>query len=424
MLVTTIHKPYSYVTTYDRFPQEVEAWDVSAPANISVHTIASLPLADRVPIHGVALGPRDFSWRPTEPATLLWAEALDGGDWNTEAPNRDKIMLAKAPFSGPPVEVTRTVQRYAGLRLERETCGRPVERVRPQQALAKDVRGRRGRSATKARLLWDLSTDELYKDPGEAVFRVLPNGARVIVQEGDSIYLRGRRALARRGPAVPRSTRISRRRRSERLFRSDKDVPTSDSSSLTGARRKPVPDLAPIADRSAERLHAHARKARRRSPRRARRRSRRRSAAITHIPDPTPAVRAIKKRLVKYKRKDGLDLSFTLYTPPDYKEGTRVPAILYAYPLDYADRHDGRRRSRGSRADLHAALATTGSCCWPDTPSSTTLRSRSSAIPRRRTTRTSSSSSPTPRRRSIRPSRSGSSIPIASASRGTATARS
>ena len=60
------------------------------------------------------------------------------------------------------------------------------------------------------------------------------------------------------------------------------------------------------------------------------------SAAVTHIADPTPAVRAIKKRLIKYKRSDGLDLSFTLYTPPDYKEGTRVPTILYAYPLDYA----------------------------------------------------------------------------------------
>jgi dipeptidyl aminopeptidase/acylaminoacyl peptidase len=61
------------------------------------------------------------------------------------------------------------------------------------------------------------------------------------------------------------------------------------------------------------------------------------SVAITHIPDPTPVVRQIKKRLVKYKRADGLDLSFTLYTPPGYKEGTRVPTILYAYPLDYAD---------------------------------------------------------------------------------------
>ena len=75
----------------------------------------------------------------------------------------------------------------------------------------------------------------------------------------------------------------------------------------------------------------------------ARRRTRRRIHACLdqrrHHPHSRshPAVRAIKKRLVKYKRADGLDLSFTLYTPPGYKEGTRVPTILYAYPLDYAD---------------------------------------------------------------------------------------
>ena len=48
-------------------------------------------------------------------------------------------------------------------------------------------------------------------------------------------------------------------------------------------------------------------------------------------------MRKISKRLVNYRREDGLALSFTLYTPPDYEEGTRVPTILYAYPLDYAD---------------------------------------------------------------------------------------
>jgi dipeptidyl aminopeptidase/acylaminoacyl peptidase len=58
---------------------------------------------------------------------------------------------------------------------------------------------------------------------------------------------------------------------------------------------------------------------------------------LTHVADPTPQVRAIKKRLVKYKRKDGIELSFTLYTPPGYVEGTRLPTIVNAYPLDYAD---------------------------------------------------------------------------------------
>ena len=115
VLVTTIHKPYSYVTTYDRFPQEVEVWDVSAPAHISVHTIASLPLADRVPIHGVALGPRDFSWRPTDPATLLWAEALDGGDWNTEgSQSRQDHACEGALQLGRRLKSRGPMQRYAG----------------------------------------------------------------------------------------------------------------------------------------------------------------------------------------------------------------------------------------------------------------------------------------------------------------------
>ncbi|MEB3067416.1 hypothetical protein, partial [Parvimonas micra] len=34
VMVSSIHKPYSYITTYDRFPHEVEAWDVSNPSNV------------------------------------------------------------------------------------------------------------------------------------------------------------------------------------------------------------------------------------------------------------------------------------------------------------------------------------------------------------------------------------------------------
>jgi dipeptidyl aminopeptidase/acylaminoacyl peptidase len=99
VLIAAIHKPYSYVTTYDRFPREIEVWDTSNRARVAVHTIASLPLADRVPIRGVPLGPRDFSWRATDPATLLWAEALDGGDWNVKVPARDKILVLTRPPS-------------------------------------------------------------------------------------------------------------------------------------------------------------------------------------------------------------------------------------------------------------------------------------------------------------------------------------
>jgi dipeptidyl aminopeptidase/acylaminoacyl peptidase len=77
------------------------------------------------------------------------------------------------------------------------------------------------------------------------------------------------------------------------------------------------------------------------------------ATALTKLVDPTPEVRQIKKQLVTYKRADGVDLSFTLYTPPGYKEGQRVPAILYAYPADFANAAQAGRcpvRSRPSPA--------------------------------------------------------------------------
>ena len=36
-------------------------------------------------------------------------------------------------------------------------------------------------------------------------------------------------------------------------------------------------------------------------------------------------------------RADGVDLSFTLYTPPGYKPGTSLPTVVWAYPLEFTD---------------------------------------------------------------------------------------
>ncbi|MGA3091570.1 MAG: prolyl oligopeptidase family serine peptidase [Terriglobales bacterium] len=335
ILVTVIHKPYSYITTYDRFPKEVEVWNVSERSHVLAHTVASLPLADRVPIGGVPVGPREFSWRATEPATLVWAEALDGGDWNVKVPNRDKVLLLKAPFNSPAVEITRTEQRYIGFSWSEKPSSALLNEYdfnrHWRQSYIIDVDDQR----PKVRLLWDLSTDEKYANPGNPVKRQLANGSWVVRQDGDAIYLAG--AGSSPDGDRPFLDRLDLKTlKSERLFRSDKtsyeqflsfigpdkktfltwhQSPTDPPNAFARTLGKPLVDDAP----AGEAVFAST------------------SVAITHILDPTPEVRAIKKRLVKYKRNDGLDLSFTLYTPPGYQEGTRVPAILYAYPLDYAD---------------------------------------------------------------------------------------
>jgi dipeptidyl aminopeptidase/acylaminoacyl peptidase len=333
ILVTAIHKPYSYVTTYDRFPKEVEVWEVSGSSIVRVHTIASLPLADRVPIHGVPLGPRDFSWRATEPSTVVWAEALDGGDWNVKVPNRDKIMLQKAPFDSAAVEIARTEQRYDGFDWSEQSSTAVLTEYDANRHWRRSFVMDVDHPQEKPRLLWDLSTDERYKNPGFPVYRQLANGQWVVRQDADSIYLSGFGSSPDGDrPFLDRLNVTT--LESERLFRSDRmcyerflsfigpdtrtfitwhQSPTDPPNAFTRAIGKSVDAPAGEASFASS------------------------SVGITHIPDPTPVVRAIKKRLVKYKRADGLDLSFTLYTPPGYQEGTRVPTILYAYPLDYAD---------------------------------------------------------------------------------------
>lgn len=333
ILVTTIHKPYSYVTTYARFPREVEVWDVSNRANVAVHSIASLPLADRVPVNGVPVGPREFAWRATDPATLVWAEALDGGDWNTTVPARDKVFLQKSPFTAPAAEIARTEQRYQGFEWsEKPDVALMYEYDHNRhwiRAFIVDV----DQPGQKARLLWDLSSDEEYANPGRPVYRVLPNGEEVIRQDGDAIFLSGE-GSSPDGDRPFLDQLNLKTLKTERLFRSDKTAferfvsfTGPDTRTLVTWHQTPADPPNAYKRTLGKSVGAALGKAVFAST----------SVAITHMPDPTPEVRSIQKRLVKYKRADGLDLSFTLYTPPGYKEGTRVPTILYAYPLDYAD---------------------------------------------------------------------------------------
>lgn len=336
-VVTEIRPPYSYVTTFDRFPKQIDLWDLAAAkgksANPVVREIAALPLADRVPNRGVPTGPRNFTWRPTEAATLVWAEALDGGDPKVQAAQRDKLVMLKAPFKGEPVEFARTEQRYAGLAWSEQ----------PGTALLTDYDVNRKWRRTwqinvddagaSRRLVWDMSTDEKYADPGSPVRRTLANGFSVIRQDGNAIYLSGNGSSpAGDRPFLDKFDLGT--QKAERLYRS------TDSSyeQFLGFANDDTRRLLTWYQSAAETPNAMVRTVGAATAAAAGEPSyASTSVALTRLVDPVPQVRQIKKRLVKYKRADGVDLSFTLYTPPGYKEGTRLPTILNAYPLDYAD---------------------------------------------------------------------------------------
>jgi dipeptidyl aminopeptidase/acylaminoacyl peptidase len=315
LLVTMIHRPFSYLHQYRAFPKEVEIWDHAGKV---LHKVASQPLEDRVPINGVATGPRSIQWRPSEPSTVMWVEALDGGDLKNNVPNRDRLMALKAPFTGDPVEVYKTQWRFSGLQFASkgglalvEDSDRKTRHVRTSQ-IDLDKGG--------ASLVWDRNSQDRYRDPGSPVLKATANGQVALLQDGDNIYLSGLGASAKGDhPFLDRFNLTT--KKAEHLFQCDDDhyetfVALLDDHAAKILTRRESPTEPPN-------YYLHAAGGQ--------------TTAVTKFPDPQPIFRKVTKQLVTYKRPDGVPLSFELYLPPDYKAGTRLPTIMWAYPREFND---------------------------------------------------------------------------------------
>jgi len=314
LMVSRLHRPYSYQLPADRFPAEVEVWDRSA--NVE-YKIASLPLADRVPIAGVRTGPRNYDWLQTKAATLTWVEALDGGDPREKAPNRDRIMVEAAPFRGDPQEVAKVKERFGDMQplAGGKALVQDYERVsRVIRTLEVDL----DKPGSEARVIFSRNARDAYGDPGRPVTKTMPDGRRVAIQTGDQILLTGLGSSPSGDkPFVDRFNLAT--GKSERLFRCEAGfeavVAVLDDSGTRLLTRRESPTEPPnYFIRSGSALKQ-----------------------LTHYTNPVPQAAGVKKQLVTYKRADGVPLSFTLYLPPDYKPGMRLPAVLWAYPYEFSD---------------------------------------------------------------------------------------
>lgn len=321
LLVGTVHRPFSYLFPASAFPRNVEVWDTKGKL---VYKLASLPLADQVPIDGVPTGPRAYGWRPTEPATLVWVQALDDGNPKKKVDFRDKLLMLKAPFTSQPTEWAKTQQRFAGMGWGERDGLVFINDYERDKRWVRTFMYNADKPGDAAKLVWSRNQQDRYNDPGAIVTRPTANGQRVIMQQGDYIYLNGAGASAEGDrPFLDRFN--VKALKAERLFRSDADAYEaivallSDDATQFITRRESSTEAPNYFIRSRDGNASSAPK------------------PLTQYPDPTPQLRGIKKQLVTYKRADGVQCSFTLYLPPNYKEGTRLPTVVWAYPLEFND---------------------------------------------------------------------------------------
>ena len=318
-LVDRVKRPYSYSVPYYGFAHAFEVWDRDG---LVLATPADLPPADTVPMNGVPTGPREMEWLALAPATLVWFEALDEGDPEKEVPFRDRVMTLAAPFK-------RAGERSLPLQGPRPGPVPPGHSgmgagigVRLEKALADDVaRGDRTAPASAPRKIFERNVQDRYNDPGFPVVTQLKTGERVILRDKNWIYLSGAGASPKGDhPFLDRLDLKTLRK--ERLFECPDDAfetfvafPGSSRREILVRREtKTEPPNYHLLDLKTGKRRA-----------------------LTDFPDPAPLLAGVKAELITYKREDGVDLSGTLYLPPGYKPGTRLPVVIWAYPLEYND---------------------------------------------------------------------------------------
>ncbi|MFZ1455560.1 MAG: prolyl oligopeptidase family serine peptidase, partial [Saprospiraceae bacterium] len=280
---------------------------------------------------GVPLGARSVGWRSTSPNTLFWIEALDGGNPVAEATHRDKLMSLEAPFTGKAKEVFRAEHRIVGGGSWGEKGGMLMltqweRKKRWVYVWLLDV------DKGTSRIWFDLNQNDSYNNPGNPLFKQLANGQYVMREKNGSIYFSGSGA-SDKGNRPFLDLKELGTGKSERLFRCDTIkyeyfvgfAEDENNIILRSESTVEVPNyyLGTFGNKKEKAEAGEAERELIRKP-------------ITNFTDPSPELRKITKKIVKYQRDDGVQLSFQLNLPPNYVEGKRVPTVLYAYPLEYS----------------------------------------------------------------------------------------
>ncbi|MDG2185902.1 MAG: prolyl oligopeptidase family serine peptidase, partial [Mariniblastus sp.] len=327
LLVEKIKKPFSFLMTYRSFPKSIEVWGLGGPNQDVVESrklIADVPMAENIPIEGVRLGPRNVEWKAGDAATLIWVEALDGGDPKTKAEYRDQIVALSAPFESKPDGLVKLQHRAAGVSFFKDpSILMTTEYDRDRRWVRAQMHDLKTPGSTP-RTMMDRSIRDRYADPGRTVTMRDETGHSIALQDGDWIYRTGDGASPRGNlPFIDRQNLKT--LETERLWRcAEGSYEQCAGIAKSSADQKPVVITSsenPVTPPNYFLRDLNTGKA---SP-------------LTDFQDPTPEIRGIKKQLVNYKRADGVPLSATLYLPADYKEGTRLPLLVWAYPREFSD---------------------------------------------------------------------------------------
>ena len=322
VMVSTVEKPFSYLVTYRRFASQTVIYSKDAK---NVATISKVPLIEDLPKGFMAVreGKRNFSWRSDKPSTLVYVEALDGGDPANKVEFRDEVFSVDAPFNSKPTSLIKIKDRFRG-----------IDWGNDNMAVAKDYwwnnRNTKtyvfnpSNSSQNPVIISDRSSQDVYSDPGNFVTKRNEFGSSVLALEKNSAFMIGN-GFSKKGqfPFVDKVNLQSNDK--QRVYESkytDKLENIYDYDLETN-------QLLVRIESKNEFPNYYFRNVKNKKLRQ-----------ISSFENPFKSIQDVHKEVITYNREDGLELTGTLYLPVGYDmaKKEKMPMILWAYPREYKDK--------------------------------------------------------------------------------------
>lgn len=332
VMVTTINKPFSYLVPYSRFPSTTTIYDANGTL---VKKVLEVPLIEDLPQGFMAerTGMRGLNWRSDHPATLVWTEALDGGDPANTVPFRDEVFQQKAPFTAKKQSLLKTKDRFVGIRWGNETTAIAYDRwwnSRNTRTYLFDPS-----NANQApKVLSDRNYQDVYSDPGNFVTTLNDYDELVLDLNKGKAYLIGD-GYSDKGkfPFIDEMNLST--QKTERLYQSQL---TDKIENIVSALDAKAGEFVVQIESKNEYPNYYIRNIKKRIG----------LQPLTQFENPFKSLQNVKKEVITYKRDDGLPLTGTLYLPTDYKAGEKYPMLMWAYPREYKDKNSAAQSTSSS----------------------------------------------------------------------------
>jgi dipeptidyl aminopeptidase/acylaminoacyl peptidase len=324
VMLTTIQKPYSYIVPMSRFPQKSIVYDVSGK---EIKVVNEVPLTEIMPkgFSSVRKGKRSMNWRADKPASLVYVEALDEGDQAKKVDYRDEIFQWNAPFNSEAIAMMKTQHRFEGIMWGNDTFAIAYDSwYDTRNTKTYLVNPSSPNDAPK--IISDRNSQDIYSDPGNFETKKNEFGRYVIATENGNAYLIGD-GNTKDGQFPFIDEFNLKTLKTKRLYTSNSKDKKEDLLSIEDYKKGTV--LVMIQSKNDyPNYYFRNIKSGKLSP-------------ITSFKNPFESIKNVYKEVIKYKRKDGVDLSGTLYLPAGYDrtKKEKLPLLIWAYPAEFKDKN-------------------------------------------------------------------------------------